>query len=179
MRKIACSLSLAGLLCGAIAAPQMAMAQVYRCTVNGQPTYQQAPCETAGGTGVQVRIKAPPLSSGTPPARPASVAAAPPAASAASAPAAPPTAPPRAPVKSDLERYADACLDWYRPRLRDPAGAYHRGAALDRGVLTLTLYATNGFGGYVDKRAACEVKDGKIDDGWTKIHAKRLGWIGF
>jgi hypothetical protein len=91
----------------------------------------------------------------------------------ASAPASLSGAPPS---KLELEAAADRCLDWYRPRLRDPRGAYHRDAVLDKGVLHLTIHATNRYGGYVAKAAACEIKRGEVDVSWTRIHARRLSW---
>lgn len=68
------------------------------------------------------------------------------------------------------------CLNWYRPRLKNPAGAYADGASRNGSVLSITVYGTNSFGGYVGKQAACEIKNGGIDHSWTKIHAERAGW---
>lgn len=68
------------------------------------------------------------------------------------------------------------CLNWYRPRLKNPAGAYADNASRSGSVLSITVYGTNSFGGYVGKRAACEVKNGAIDHDWTRIHAQRAGW---
>ncbi len=82
----------------------------------------------------------------------------------------------QAPRKSVLEIEAEQCLAWYRPLLRDPAGAYYREPSKESRVLSITVHATNGFGGYVPKRAACEFVNGKLDDGWTKIQAKRANW---
>ena len=78
--------------------------------------------------------------------------------------------------KSELELQADRCLDWYRPLLRDPRGAYTSGSAYEKGVLSLTIHATNAHGGYVPQSAACEFRNGVLDEGWTQIHAKRHGW---
>lgn len=68
------------------------------------------------------------------------------------------------------------CLNWYRPRLKNPAGAYADGVSRVGSVLTMTIYASNSFGGYVPKDAACEVKNGRIDNDWTRIQAQRAGW---
>jgi hypothetical protein len=68
------------------------------------------------------------------------------------------------------------CLNWYRPRLKNPAGAYADGASRNGSVLSITVYGTNSFGGYLGKQAACEIKNGQIDHDWTKIHAQRAGW---
>lgn len=78
--------------------------------------------------------------------------------------------------RPQLDIDADACLAWYLPKLRDPNGAYYKNPRLDKRVLTITLYATNGYGGYVSKEAACEILDGRLDDSWTKTHARRGGW---
>ena len=88
----------------------------------------------------------------TPPAPPVSAQAALPALAVQPAPAA-------AATHSPLAREADMCLAWHRPLLRDPAGAYY-----------------TGYGGYVTSRAACEIYLGKLNESWTKIHAKRGGW---
>ena len=68
------------------------------------------------------------------------------------------------------------CLVWYRPLLRDPHGAYYTNLAKEKRVFSMDLHATNGFGGYVIKRAACEIHNGKLNDAWTKNHAKWGGW---
>lgn len=152
-----------------------AAAQVFKCTVEGATVYQARPCATAGGTGQEVKLHVAPAA---PSAAPATPSPAPKPASAA--PAVEPTPSPGAttiaPPKPWLEAEADACLAWYRPKLRDPRSAYHRNPTKDGRVLTLTLHATNAFGGYLTKSAACEMKGGEVDDGWTKIHAERLGW---
>jgi hypothetical protein len=84
---------------------------------------------------------------------------------------------PPAPATSPIDGLAEACLNWYRPMLRDPRGAYWRDASIDKlDVLRLAIHATNGFGGYVAKAAACEVRAGRIDDGWTRTQATRMGW---
>lgn len=80
------------------------------------------------------------------------------------------------PRKSLLEQEADTCLAWYKPLLRDPAGAYHSQPSKESRVLTLTVHATNGYGGYTTKSAACEFFNGRLDADWTKIHADRRGW---
>ena len=79
-------------------------------------------------------------------------------------------------AKSPLETEAEMCLAWYRPLLRDPQGAYFTNIAKERRVLSLDVHATNGYGGYVIKRGACEIYNGKLNDAWTKNHAKWGGW---
>ena len=152
---------------------------INKCTApDGKVSFQDAPCAGKGET-LNVRPAtghAAPSGAGifTPPP-PASLPAAP--AVAAPLQTAPPPAPlPAAPVKSALTLKADECLAWYRPLLRDPAGAYHTAAAQDSRTVTFTLHATNGYGGYVTSTARCEFLNGRLDVGWTKIHAQRAGW---
>ena len=155
-----------------------AQAQVYKC-VSGQDvvSYQSVPCDT-GLRGEQVHLHAAPMSPEGPP--PVAVPAArrsdtahtlgdPPAPVNAIALQVPPT-------KSGLDTLADICLDWYRPLLRDPRGAYYRDATYRNSVLDFTVFGTNGFGGYVSKVAACEIRAGALDEGWTRTLAKRHGW---
>jgi hypothetical protein len=144
--------------------------QIYRCQgPGGQTVFQQAACSN----GAPIEVK--PTNS-VAADKPAAGAASAPNVAATSASAGPATLSGTATTKTDVEAAADRCLDWYRPRLRDPRGAYHRDAVLDKGVLRLTIYATNRFGGYVSKAAACEVKRGEVDASWTRIHAERLSW---
>ncbi len=149
-----------------------AAAQVFKCTVEGATVYQALPCAAAGGTGQAVKLHVAPAAAPVAPAATAKPIPAPPKAEPSPTPAAPP-----APQKPWLEAEADACLAWYRPKLRDPRSAYYRNPTLEARVLTLTIHATNAFGGYLTQSAACEMKGGEVDDGWTKIHAERLGWV--
>jgi hypothetical protein len=143
--------------------------QIYRCQgPGGRVVFQQAPCSN----GTQIEVKP----TNTVAADKAASAPEGPAVSAEPVASAPASLGGAAPSKLELEAAADRCLDWYRPRLRDPRGAYHRDAVLDKGVLRLTLHATNRYGGYVSKAAACEIKRGEVDLSWTRIHAQRLGW---
>lgn len=148
---------------------QPAAAQsVNRCLIDGKQVYQQGPCPT-GAQQSKVRV----FAGGEvapPPSKPAPVAEARPQEPAAPAPV------DARPVKSALEHEADLCLDWYRGMLRDPRSAYYTDANKQGRVLTIDVKATNGFGGFVTKLASCEIKDGSIDDGWTRIHAERKGW---
>ena len=45
-------------------------------------------------------------------------------------------------------------------------------------MLTLTVHATNRYGGYDTQVAECEFFNGRLDPYWSKIHAKRNGWPG-
>lgn len=155
-------------------------AAINKCTSkDGKVVYQDAACPTAArderirvyaDDGVQVPpaqpAPAPRVGTPVPPASREPIAAAGGAAGMG----------PGATDASDLDRLASQCLDWYRPLLRDPAGAYFGGPSFVSGTLTMTLYGRNGFGGYVPKKAACEFKSGRLDHDWTKIQAKRAGW---
>lgn len=153
---------------------------INKCTgKDGKVVYQDAPCEI-GTRDERIRVFAgegaspidpPPADRvGTP------VPLAPRAPAATTSPTAAVGMGPAATDASDLDRLASQCLDWYRPLLRDPAGAYYGAPSFVSGTLTMTLYGRNGFGGYVTKKAACEFKAGRLDHDWTKIQAKRAGW---
>lgn len=160
----------AALLAIAAASPQAQ--QVHKCTVEGKSVYQQEPC-APGAVGSQVRV----FSGGE--TAPAALKA-PESPARSEAPRsngpAPQVAAATAPRKSPLDREADMCLDWYRAMLRDPRSAYYVEPSKDGRVLSMYIKATNGFGGYVTKLAKCEIKDGVIDNDWTRIHANRNQW---
>ena len=143
---------------------------VYRCTdKDGKTVFQQARCEDKGLKGVELTLRA-----GN------TVAALPPAPSAPS-PAKQEPPPPQPVVQSapvmPRNPMADACLNWYRPLLRDPMGAYYTEVKIDERKLTMTIHATNGYGGYTTKDAACDFDlSGNLDSGWTKIRSERLKW---
>lgn len=169
--------SVAGALTLALALPAHA---VNKCTgPDGRVSFQDGPCAT--GKAEKVNVSSPPLidanAAAAARARAASAAAAP-----STAPVAPTPAPtaqtqaPTQPMRSTLELEADACLNWYRPVLRDPAGAYFTSPSKEGRVLKMMIHATNGYGGYVKQEGVCEFKNGSIDEDWTKIHAKRAGW---
>lgn len=170
----------------AITGPTFVQAQqLYKCEVGGRVEFRQAPCESnAKSESIKVRTAPGPAPAPLPRQDPSASAPSykPPTGPQAQTntpspqPALPAAPQPMAAAKSPTDRMADTCLDWYRPHLRDPRGAYHRDASYDKGVLTITIYATNGYGGYVQDTGRCEFKAGKLDEGWTKIHAKRLNW---
>jgi hypothetical protein len=151
---------------------------IQKCTgKDGKVIYQETPCEQAAQSQ-SVRVFA---GQGETPARPV------PAKPAAVAEVAPPAAAPTRPQATGAaslgpqtttsdDDVVEQCLNWYRPRLKNPAGAYAGGVSRRGSVLSLTVYGTNSFGGYVAKEAACEVKNGRIDHDWTRIHAQRAGW---
>jgi len=150
---------------------------VNKCTgPDGRVSFQDGPC--AAGRAEKVTVNSQPLidadAAAAARARPqATTAPAPP--TVAPAPALQ-AAPPTQPTRSPLELEADVCLAWYRPMLRDPAGAYFTAPSKEGRVLKMMIHATNGYGGYVKQEGVCELKYGSIDEDWTKIHAKRAGW---
>jgi hypothetical protein len=75
-----------------------------------------------------------------------------------------------------LEPEGDMCMEYLKPLLKDPGSPYYRNLQKDGTVLSIDLYAKNSMGGYTSKPAACEIKNGRLDEAWTKIHLKRLGW---
>jgi len=143
---------------------------INKCTgADGKVSFQDAPC---AGKGEKIDVR--PASGNAP--LPAPRAAEPAPAVAAPTPAAP-AAPPAAPARSALDTMADQCLAWYKPLLRDPANAYYTDQRMDdKRLLRMSLHATNGFGGFVVRQAACEFDNGKFSADWTKIQAKRLEW---
>ena len=162
-----------------VGATLLAMAPAWavnKCTgPDGKVAFQDAPC---AGKGEKVDVRPASGSVGT--AAPVVQPTAPTATAQTPAPTTAPQQPAAAQApsvaSSPLSREADMCLAWYRPKLRDPAGAYYSEPSKDGRVLTITVHGTNGFGGYVTKRAQCEFLNGKIDSDWTAIHAKRLEW---
>lgn len=156
---------------GVLLAGSVSAQTVYRCTGrDGKTVFQQDKCEARGLKGNELTLRA-----GN------TVVAAPQTPSAEEAPskqAAPPKEErPQAPPVTPRNPRAEACLNWYRPLLRDPAGAYYTEVKMEERSVTMRLHATNGYGGYVTKEAACDFEvSGKLDDGWTKIRAERLGW---
>lgn len=75
-----------------------------------------------------------------------------------------------------LETFGQMCLDYVKDRLKDPATAYVRNVTKDGTVYAMTLYARNTYGGVEPRQIACEIKNNRLDAGWTDIHLKRLGW---
>ena len=143
---------------------------INKCTdPSGKVSYQEHPCE---GTGSEIKIRqqgglGP---SQVPEKKPKvdATAAIQPVASVPASVASP---------KTEVEIQANQCLSYYKPKLRDPSGAYFSEANVDKTVLTMKMHATNGFGGYVTREVKCEFKQsGELDSDWTKIHAQRIGW---
>ena len=146
---------------------------INKCTVSdGKVVYQDAPCAGKGET-IDVRPNSVMMPLG---AAPKITTAAPEVSTSDGLQTTVAQQP--SPAQSPLTLEADACLNWYRPKLRDPAGAYYSAPSKDSRVLTLTVHATNRYGGYDTQVAEGEFFNGRLDSDWTKIHAKRNGWPG-
>jgi hypothetical protein len=152
---------------------------INKCTgADGKVVFQDAPC-TDGGKSETLMVRPAsgrgnisPVATTLPPDAPSNPEPAP----SQSAPQAQVPQASAQPAKSTLEVEADMCLAWYRPLLRDPKGAYYTHLKKEQRVFTMELHATNGYGGYVVKIARCEIHNGKLNEAWTKNHAKRAGW---
>lgn len=162
------ALAVAGLLWLCSASPPVHA--INKCSApNGQVIFQDAPCK---GEGQPIVVR--PASG---PAQPAAPRLPEPPSTAPEQRVATPAVPPqKPPAKSQLDLDAERCLAWYRPLLRDPAGAYYSEPKRENRVVTITLHGTNGYGGYETKQAACEIHVGRLNESWTKTHARRLGW---
>jgi hypothetical protein len=166
------------LLLAALCGPSWA---VVKCQdAKGKVTYQETLCPEALQTQPIATLPHAPHTVTLDPAllsmekdsSPAITPAIPPAASTA-----PPALPaPTSNAKTGLEPEGDMCLEYLKPLLKDPGSPYYRNLQKDGTVLSMELFAKNTLGGYTSKPAACEIKNGRLDDGWTKIHLKRLGW---
>jgi hypothetical protein len=149
---------------------QAAPATVHRCEVGDRVVFQQAPCAPGQAGRVVVVppanvVSAPATAPPRPPASAPSGGAGTPVA-AASAPAVPP------PLTDE-----QACLAYLKPLLRDPASGRILTAKRDGRVLNVQLQAADMRGRLHTRDAACEFVNGRVDDGWSRIQLKRLGWF--
>lgn len=78
--------------------------------------------------------------------------------------------------QSTLEKEAAICLGYLKPRLSDPRSAYVGNISKAGTVLKMDLYTKNQYGVHSPAPVACEIKNGRLDEGWTKIHLERLNW---
>jgi hypothetical protein len=85
---------------------------------------------------------------------------------------------PAVPSAGPLDGEAQTCLEFILPMLKDPGSPYVRDVRKEGTVLSMNVYAKNAYGGTTGKAAACEIKNSRLDVGWTNIHLKRLGWFG-
>lgn len=120
--------------CAALVALLLACGQAWainKCTgPDGKVSFQDAPCTTDKAEVLHMRRDAAPSVAPVPKHEVAPIPPQP-----AAAAAQPAAAPQR--TRADFE--ADQCLDWYRPKLRDPAGAYYREPSKEGRVLSITL----------------------------------------
>ena len=73
------------------------------------------------------------------------------------------------------------CLAWYQKEMQLPPDTRYLDFTKDQRVLTITIPVrasiVNPFGivteSTYNKQAACEIHGGRLDDSWTRIHAKR------
>jgi hypothetical protein len=142
---------------------------VYRCEEGGRVVYQQSACKPAQGERVEL-----------PPGNVADAPRLPPAAPAARA--TPQTVPaqatlPAAAAALPWQAEREACLTYLRPLLRDPPSGRILEAERDGRVLKVKLQASDARGRPQIRDAACEFVNGRVDDGWSRIQLKRLGWF--
>lgn len=161
----------ASMLAAAVAAAQGTTTVVNRCEARGQVVFQQAPCPP-GQAASQVQV-APANVVASPPARPASAASTP-GVAASAAGAATATA---ATLASSTPADAGACLAYLKPLLRDPASGRILTSEREGRVLRVQLQAADARGRLHTRDAACEFVNGRVDDGWSRIQLKRLGWF--
>lgn len=162
--------------------PAKGQASVMKCVGGGKTWYQDVACPPAtagtkmhglGGTTTPSTaqiIAADPSPENTVAAAPAKE----------SAPAASAT-----PAKGVVPTDAQLCLSWYQREIALARGANYLTSSRQGRVLTvkvsMTNVVTNINGARLDsvteKSASCEILSGKLDDGWTRIHAQRGGWL--
>jgi hypothetical protein len=152
-------------------AKAQATTTVNRCEAQGRVVFQQAPCPP-GQQASQVAIPSPQTNVAAPPPRAA--AAASPAASAPQ-PAAPQA--PQALLPPGPPPEQEACLTYLKPLLHDPASGRIVSSTRDGRVLQVKLQASDKRGKPQIRDAACEFINGRVDDSWSRIQLKRLGWF--
>lgn len=137
----------------------MANAAIYKCTAGGKTNFQDRPCESSNDQKIIEK------------------------------PAEKRTAASQGGHKRVLltetpdKTLIDACLDIFRPKLRDPRGAYADGGVFQQVSLegdaskppwrevVVSGRATNGYGGYVAKNFHCIVdSENKIDAKGTEMY---------
>lgn len=172
MKKLLCVIAIAGMSSGAWA--------VMKCTGDGKTRYQDAPCP-AGSTGEQIQLNVPPAAPALPvPTVVNRKETAEPQGTGTRLPTSSNGAP-----SSALEQEAEMCLAWYQREIPMASGAKYLSFAKDDQVLTImismSVSTVNPAGARVAGTtltpAPCEIRGGALDDGWTRIHAKRNGWI--
>ncbi len=140
---------------------------VYRCEIDGRVVFQQAACPPGQSARV---VPVPPANVVSAPTR--MVASAPAGATSAPAAASAPVLAVAQPPLDDL-----ACLTYLKPLLRDPASGRILTSTREGRVLRVQLQAGDARGRLHTREAACEFVHGRVDDGWSRIQLKRLGWF--
>ncbi len=166
---------LAALTCTALSGhAEGQTSRVMRCEVGGKVTFQQAACPP-GQAASQVEV--PPINVIPSLAGPAASAAS--GASAASAAGQGASAPRVAalPAPQRIAPEVADCLAYLRPLLRDPTSGRVLSSERDGRVLRVKLLASDARGRPQIRDAACEFVNGRVDDGWSRIQLKRLGWF--
>jgi hypothetical protein len=163
--------AIAALVCGSIGAASAQTPTVHRCEIGARVVFQQAPCPPGqAGRVVPVPpanvVSAPPSAAVRAASAPSGAGSAPLAVASAPAAAAPP------PVSDD-----QACLAYLKPLLRDPASGRILTSTREGRVLRVQLQAADARGRLQTRDAACEFVNGRVDDGWSRIQLKRLGWF--
>lgn len=174
----------------AIAAASPGAWAVTKCVGQGKTWYQDVPCPE-GTAATPLQLDARPAAASPAEPEPADTGAAgPPTLPAAQTPSTP--APEPAPlagavpaVPSPLDRDAQACLDWYRRHVPLASGASYLNASRQGRVVTivvsLPVSVRNPTGaqvqGTTQTPASCEIVNGRLDEGWTRTHARRGQWI--
>ena len=159
---------------------------VTKCTEKGRTWYQDTPC-SAGAINTQVETYTPQFNTNTPVLSQERL-----------APAAqknelhqPLTMQPPQQVQNAsqvLEAEAQMCFLWYKKLPSDmigEVGSSYSSASKEGRVVTIKIPVKTTFlnqfniatESTVEKSASCEIYNGRLDDGWTQIHAKRGGWI--
>ncbi|MEF9947262.1 MAG: hypothetical protein RR800_02785 [Comamonas sp.] len=150
---------------------------IMKCSNGTQTWYQDAPCQS-GMQATEIQTA------------PAPILAAPLAGSGqiVTLPQEPtrPLPPPPAHIPASVyEQEAKLCLAWYQKEMQLPPGTQYLDFTKEQRVLTITIPVrasiVNQFGivneTTFNKKASCEIHNGKLDNDWTRIHAKRGGWI--
>lgn len=176
---------------------------VMKCTGHGKTWYQDAPCE-AGSSGAELRLDAAPAVPAAPavvPQAPAMAAPAPVAPVAAQAPSSP-----QAPALEQEAQACLAWYQREEPRMlgsqylsaskekdvltveasvpyrvvtvpyQGNGVPYQGSGVVTPGVAPAGTGVATVETGLKRMAVSCEVRQGRIDEGWTRIHAKRVAW---
>lgn len=159
---------------------------VMKCVGNGKTWYQDAPCPE-GTSATPLQLAAPPAavsSTGTEPVdKGAGPSTQPPPPSPSTRP--PESAPPAGAALSPLDADARTCLAWYGRHVPLASGASYLNASRQGRVVSIVISVPvsvrNPAGakvqGTTQTPASCEIVNGRLDEGWTRTHARRGNWI--